>query len=152
MVICSKCGELKEPCPYKYKGQVRFKSYCRDCDRIQRKAGGYRKAPLRQQLLDEIRNSPCVVCGLVEPVVMDLHHVEERIKRDNTRMSWMSMVNGRESEFTYLLELAKCVLLCANDHKRVHAGKVDLTGVPRRTYNDLEARLREIERERLLPK
>lgn len=64
--------------------------------------------------------TPCIICGESEPFCIDFHHK-----------------NPSEKEFTIskktnlgkdklLAEIQKCICLCANCHRKVHAGLIDL--------------------------
>ena len=66
----------------------------------------------------------CAVCGEKDPIVLDLHHLDPLIK-----IAPLSrMVNGRSSYATIRAELEKCVVLCANCHRREHAKADDYAG------------------------
>lgn len=57
----------------------------------------------------------CYKCGYDRcPNAMEFHHVdpEEKDFAISTRLSWEAVTK----------ELARCVLLCANCHREVHAG------------------------------
>lgn len=62
----------------------------------------------------------CVVCGLREPSALDLHH------RDPSTKLFEPANLGRQSMETIKAELRKCVVLCANHHRMVHAGDIIL--------------------------
>lgn len=66
--------------------------------------------------------TPCVVCGESEPCVIDFHHIDESTKSGNlNRMR----IDSKKS--VVLEEINKCVTLCANCHRKVHAGIIDLS-------------------------
>ena len=100
---------------------------------------GYKAARV---FLDSLKSVPCVVCGLIDPVVMEFDHRDhhsksfelsqairdysllraDRIKfRDNYQKlvlehGWYGAMN---------LEAAKCDIICANDHRRrTHKAKL----------------------------
>lgn len=56
---------------------------------------------------------PCVDCGERDPVVLEFHHVREK-KRDNVAC----LLRGTYEWRTVAAEIAKCVVLCANCHRR----------------------------------
>jgi len=66
--------------------------------------------------------SRCIGCGRTEPVaVFQFHHLDARMKEfgigeDGRLRTWGQIVT----------ELAKCVMLCANCHREVHAGAREL--------------------------
>lgn len=63
----------------------------------------------------------CQLCGYNKSIqALDFHHVNPQEKKfnfnDNANRSWFHTRN----------EIAKCVLLCANCHREVHAGLIPL--------------------------
>ena len=64
---------------------------------------------------------PCIVCGESEPVVIDFHHLDGEDKDFTIGKHW-----GLNKE-TLQKEIDKCVCLCANCHRKVHAGLIDLS-------------------------
>lgn len=62
------------------------------------------------------RFSGCKVCGEREPVVLDFHHLDPKSKdREVPHLIGYSIERLRQ-------EIRKCVVLCANCHRKVHAG------------------------------
>ncbi len=58
----------------------------------------------------------CLLCNEKEPVALDLHHLDPEQKD----MSPAEMVSFNSERFK--AEIRKCVVLCANCHRKVHAG------------------------------
>jgi hypothetical protein len=70
-------------------------------------------------MLAEFRKDGCKYCGEKHPVCLDSHHVDPAEK------------DGHISQLTYsprklAAELAKCICVCANCHRRLHAGEIQL--------------------------
>lgn len=63
----------------------------------------------------------CPFCGESEPACLDFHHVKNKITNISTslatNMSWEEI----------LQEMEKCIVLCANCHRKLHVGKLTLT-------------------------
>jgi hypothetical protein len=74
------------------------------------------------QLKEWKQTQKCAVCGLAEEWCLDLHHVDPSTKDRNIS----DLVWGSSWSRTWE-EIQKCVVLCANCHRRVHAGKITLT-------------------------
>ena len=57
----------------------------------------------------------CRICGYDNPVALQFHHCDPRLKdfAISNRMSWAAIE----------AELKKCVMLCANCHIETHAGE-----------------------------
>ena len=78
-----------------------------------------------QQLLEESNElkaqSGCVCCVEKEPACLDWHHINPSTKDHN--ISYL-IENIRRD--LMLVEIEKCVVLCANCHRKVHAGIITL--------------------------
>lgn len=72
-------------------------------------------------VLDSIRAGGCVVCGETDVDVLDFHHVDPAEKSFNVSASWR-----KKGLQTVLEEVAKCVVVCANCHRRLHAGTAEI--------------------------
>ena len=71
--------------------------------------------------IDEYKSSRgCVVCGENFPAALDFHHTGEK----TANVSQVSMRSW--SIDRVVAEIDKCVLLCANCHRKVHAGFLSL--------------------------
>ena len=123
--ICSKCGQEKP--------QDQFepgRNQCRQCRNARRKE-------LRQKHPEKHREeatkrqeeqkkwlyslkTQCLICGETEPVCLDFHH-----KDPNEKDFTISKHVSRSKE-NLLMEINKCVCLCANCHRKVHAGIINL--------------------------
>ena len=74
----------------------------------------------RREWLDS-HKTPCVACGENNPVCIDFHHLDPSTKVMN--VSKMATLRARSE---VLLEINKCVCLCANCHRKFHAGQLVL--------------------------
>lgn len=74
---------------------------------------------IAKETIDKIKSQGCELCPETEPVVIDFHHVEGK---DFTISSQMSGGLPR-----LLKEIAKCRRLCANCHRKVHAGLLTIS-------------------------
>ncbi len=61
---------------------------------------------------------PCSVCGEKDPVVLEFHHPEDNKTGTVAMMMWNRGLDKLQAE------VAKCVIVCANCHKRLHNGRV----------------------------
>ena len=71
-----------------------------------------------------VLGNKCQICGYDKCIqALDFHHVNPEEKefdfKDNTNRSWQTTRN----------EIQKCILLCANCHREVHAGLIDLNSL-----------------------
>ena len=70
--------------------------------------------------IDKYKATGCVVCGFAVPVALDFHHRDPETKiTEVTRLAVCS-------EARILSEIEKCVLLCANHHRMLHAGLIEV--------------------------
>lgn len=72
-----------------------------------------------------IKQEGCSYCDESEPCCMDFHHTKPSIKHKSVS----TMVNEGCSWQRIEQEIAKCVMLCANCHRKVHNGIIRLSGV-----------------------
>lgn len=62
----------------------------------------------------------CVICGESEPVCLDFHHINPDEKKFTIGK------HRNKSKENLLLEISKCICLCANCHRKLHAGLINL--------------------------
>lgn len=88
------------------------------------KATSIRRLRLKKTLVSS-KGGKCQICGYSRCLVaLDFHHIDESTKkfelsqRDLTR-NWKLILE----------EAGKCLLVCANCHREIHAGMVHLDGI-----------------------
>lgn len=62
----------------------------------------------------------CCVCGLKEGCCLDFHHLRDK------KIEVGRLINNGRTDKYILEEISKCVVLCANCHRKVHAGIIKL--------------------------
>lgn len=114
MTNCSKCGKENDT----------VYSHCRECQRdysnnhYRRNKGQYLQRNQRRaesvvaKCVEYLRSHPCVDCGESDPVVLDFDHV-----RGKKRFNVAYMIRTYPWS-AVLKEIAKCVVRCANCHRR----------------------------------
>ena len=107
---CIECRNNK--IKQKRKTDEDFQMRARNCAKKQR---------LKLKEFIDSKREPCAVCGEAEKACIDFHHVNPSEKSFD--------VNPRNSKSIANLqkEIDKCVCLCANCHRKVHAGLIDLS-------------------------
>ena len=60
----------------------------------------------------------CLFCDENEPCCLDFHHKDPKTKHRNIS----SMINSSLSRQTIVKEIHKCILVCANCHRKIHKG------------------------------
>jgi transcription elongation factor Elf1 len=79
---------------------------------------------LTKQRIDDIKGRlECRVCGESDIVCLDFHHLDPAKKEFDIAMA----MNDEWPWETVLAEIRKCVCLCANCHRKVHAGRFRVT-------------------------
>lgn len=70
--------------------------------------------------LDNVKTSQgCLVCGERVAVCLDFHHLDPSKKE-------FTLSKALRSNKKLADEIAKCVVLCANCHRKLHAGLISL--------------------------
>lgn len=66
-----------------------------------------------------IMKDKCVLCGETEKVCLDFHHLKDKGEGVNKLIQKCSLKRVKE-------EIEKCVVLCSNCHRKLHAGIAQL--------------------------
>ncbi len=66
----------------------------------------------RELVLEHLQNNPCIDCGESDPIVLEFDHQKDK------KMGVSRLILGGYQEKTILDEIAKCVVRCANCHRR----------------------------------
>jgi hypothetical protein len=133
MKTCTKCLVEKEDerFPFKNKDKNKRANICKECQRIYKINHYYRNKKahydrnkktvlkLNMYVCDVKTRGSCVVCGEKEIFCLDFHHLFDK------DMEIARLVN-RGSLIRLKKEIEKCVLLCANCHRKLHAGVVSI--------------------------
>lgn len=72
-------------------------------------------------LINEAKSCGCKICGEKETACLDFHHIGGKDKNIATMRGY--------NDQRVLEEISKCVVLCANCHRKVHAGVLEVFGV-----------------------
>lgn len=129
---CTKCGLEKPLTEFNFKNKAKGKrqAMCKKCQRErERELYGmsykeknkerYRenRKKYRQKIrniISEAKSCGCVICGEKEQCCLDFHHL---------RNKEFAIATGTDVSIERLIkELEKCVVLCANCHRKLHAG------------------------------
>lgn len=121
-MICRKCGKEGE---FHKRPNGKFYYHCKKCQNAYVRSHytankeQYLKRNRRYhdetaaKLVQFLREHPCVDCGESDPVVLDFDHVIGE-KADNIS----SLLQRKNSWAAILKEIGKCVVRCANCHRR----------------------------------
>ena len=75
---------------------------------------------MRKWFNDLIKDHKCTMCPEDENACLDYHHIDPSTKEGNVGSLCKS------SKDRTIKELKKCVPLCANCHRKLHAGLIEL--------------------------
>ena len=104
MKTCKKCGAGAD-----YRGHQ-----CKSCYNVWRAEYRAKIAKLQNDL-----KTPCIRCGEDDTTCIDYHHIDPSTKK-------YAVANCR-TEKSMLVEIKKCVCICSNCHRKLHAGKWELS-------------------------
>lgn len=136
MKRCNKCGLKKALDQFNKKSSRKdgrqakcrecSNKYCRSHYRDNTDAEKARIKSRRQEIKDRFEEFKsgqcCVVCGESEICCLDFHHLDP----DQKDVDIAIAVNWGYGWERIQEEVSKCVVLCANCHRKVHAGKLEL--------------------------
>lgn len=141
--ICNVCGEEKPLTEFNFRNKREglYMAQCKEClhkrrrelyrtrykDRYKHRLK-LNKEKHRSLIRDIIANfklkHKCCICGESDPCCLDFHHIRDK-----------KFEIGHSADVTVknlLSEMEKCIILCSNCHRKVHAGKIaqsELTNV-----------------------
>ena len=134
--ICTKCGEEKPLTEFNFKNKAKNKrqSQCKDCQRKRERelyntiykyknnelySNNRRRWRIEMRnIIQEIKSCGCALCGEKDTCCLDFHHLHDKEFE-------ISKASDVSKERLYE-ELKKCIILCANCHRKLHAGKISL--------------------------
>ena len=134
MKKCSRCKEVKEFTAFCKQSRSKdgYQPACKVCmndsyNRSRKKKHDHyiqTAKDRRRTITDQIRNwkseRGCLCCAEKFGPCLELHHLDSSIKEDNPS-------NYITKSFdAFLQEAKKCVVLCANCHRKVHHGIISL--------------------------
>jgi hypothetical protein len=121
MKVCSKCKTSKDSTEF-YKSKFTkdgLKSSCISC------ANKYREDHMIW--FKELKSSmECTICNESYHLCLEFHHLNEDEKLDTVS----NLVCDCKSKQSILDEISKCIVVCANCHRKIHGGLIDISGLP----------------------
>jgi hypothetical protein len=99
---------------------------CANCHRCEHASDTHVFGPLTRRVFEIKSRRGCSSCGETRPAALDYHHIDTKTKNGTVSVlarqghPWPKIIN----------EIKKCCLLCANCHRKLHAGQA-LSTVPR---------------------
>lgn len=132
--VCSKCKEEKEVTEFCFRNKIKKQlyGYCKSCklkDDLLYYSKNKDKYKNKNKVLKERNknwvkkyksNLQCEKCGEDESVCLDFHHLDPKEKEFTiSDLKWSTY-----SIKTLKAEIKKCIVVCANCHRKIHAGLI----------------------------
>ena len=124
---CMKCNLEKTETDFVFKNKSKNIKHtvCKVCQREYKKAYYYknkeshykRNEKTRDELYEIVRKEKdkgCLICNEKFHECLEFHHLED------DKLGTIASLKRKGSVKKLLIEIAKCVLLCANCHRKVH--------------------------------
>jgi hypothetical protein len=139
--VCGTCQEEKSVSEFgfkdKQKGKLQYR--CKQCQSECSKKhylsnkDDYRKRARKNNVLYRERNRQfiseyksekgCHFCQESTPICLDFHHLDPNEKEINISV----MSRGANSIETIMKEIDKCLVICSNCHRKLHAGLIEVS-------------------------
>ncbi len=130
---CNCCGNTFPIAKFAFKNKALNKriTFCDDCRKKKSKDSYLKnhetnlvrskknKRNNKEWYLNFKKSLSCCVCGETESVCLDLHHLDESTKEFSLGSQPTSSIKKMKEEIN------KCACLCANCHRKHHAGKLN---------------------------
>jgi transcription elongation factor Elf1 len=109
--VCRECSAQRS--------RLYYQTHTQEHREATKKRRNENRKQLRQRIDVIKRRFGCRVCGESDIVCLDFHHLNPNIKDFDIAQT----MNHEWSWERVLEEIRKCVCLCANCHRKVHAGR-----------------------------
>jgi hypothetical protein len=139
MKTCSKCKITKTLVEFHRSktGSQGRNAYCKICSK--EKAYTYFKANVQKsgkranqsriiltKLVEQIKEKyGCSICGEKEGCCLDFHHINDDKNLD------IGSLAAKKKRREIFEEINKCIVVCANCHRKIHRGIVSCDNIPR---------------------
>lgn len=119
MKRCKNCGRVLPENDFNYwnKEKGTRMIICKECEKEKNTI----KREKKREILNALKQVGCAVCGETDYSCLDFHHMDPEEKDFNLS----SGVN--HTTLDLLNELSKCHVVCSNCHRKIHAGKIDIS-------------------------
>jgi hypothetical protein len=136
MKTCISCKKELDESEFSFKSRAKgtLQSRCKSCYNEYNR--GYYQSGERTKQLERVKNNnkqlrvqfqewkkqqSCSCCGEDATECLDLHHLDPTQKEGT-----LARINDFGSWNRILEEIAKCIVVCANCHRKIHTGRIIL--------------------------
>lgn len=136
--ICSVCGEEKPLTEFNFRNKSKriYNNQCKLCQNKRRrelynliykerykdrlKENKLKHKQLIKNTIEQLKSCGCVFCGEKDTCCLDFHHLKDKE---------FTISHKEDISLNKLLEeISKCIVVCANCHRKIHAGKLTPSG------------------------
>ncbi len=130
MKQCRRCKQLKvlDQFNFKNKAAGKYQGACKECTRIEIRNHYYKnvqyyvkkahkwthanKGKVQQYIVDYLIKHPCIDCGESDPRVLEFDHIKDKTREIGIMLMHHATITSLNRE------ILKCVVRCANCHRR----------------------------------
>ena len=124
MITCGKCNKSKEDDFFHKHAKKGHQSYCKECNKLWVRERYLNNKEYydaknkdnikrnKEYVLDFLMKNPCIDCGENDPIVLDFDHIGDKTNTISKMVRNMCGIKKIENE------IKKCVVRCANCHRR----------------------------------
>lgn len=105
-------------------------SYLRNKEEIKSRSS-IRRSNRKVWYRDFMQNFSCKFCSESSIECLDWHHLDPSTKRDTVS----TLLNEYRSMQSVLDEMEKCIVVCSNCHRKIHANKISTEGISAETIS-----------------
>lgn len=144
MKRCTKCEETKPECefPWKNKGKKKLATICKVCQRTYKIAYYHRNKETHYErnrkteskirdYIQKVKEVGCSLCPETFAPCLEFHHTRDKDHIISKMHKLGSLAKVKE-------EIAKCVLLCANCHRKVHYNILQVSAIGSQSVSKTE--------------
>ena len=123
MKQCISCQQVKDFSEFYtngvYNHKQKYKPNCKTCCTRERKI----VVEAKRAAIEARFGTACTICGYDRcTAALEFHHIDPAAKE----YSPSNLINDSTPLKTVFAELEKCILLCSNCHREIHAGLISL--------------------------
>jgi hypothetical protein len=116
--ICKSCKKEKSNSEFYKRGLTKFHKKCKECY----KATNNKTQQIFKKEMVDYKGGECQCCGYNACLhALDFHHINPKTKKFT-----IGKISKRKITQEIAEELDKCILVCSNCHREIHAGYIDL--------------------------
>ena len=117
---CRVCKLTQPRSAFKTRANGSILEYCIACGKVGASAAfksmQKEREPINQAMVNKAKAKGCSYCPETDPVCLDFHH-----RDPSTKMGNIGVMVHNAAPWVLERELEKCIVICANCHRKIHA-------------------------------